>query len=824
MKINKIALGLFSVGMAASLQATTLKPAAHLDNIKEAPKPITFADWQAEQKREKFADTTDQIVVTFDDLNEIMDIETYANFEDSGASLSSFSANEKLAITKGKKSLQKLSLLVGQPLKMQSRSRHNGLVFKLPKEFHVDEIDAMTGRMNALHNGANAEKDPKRWPMAQTQPWGIADTQADQVSDSGAGNMTVCIIDSGYDINNPDLAANNHSGTNDSGTGQWSTPGGSHGTHVAGTIAAVNNSQGVVGVMGGANVNLHIIKVFTESGWAYSSSLTNAIDDCKTAGSKVVNMSLGGSSSTTAESNAMDSFYNDGILLIAAAGNDGDATHSYPASYDSVVSVAAVDENNQHANFSQYTNQVELSGPGEAILSTVGVGDGRQGFITFNGSTTGDDRVNPQSRYIKQGSSFSISNINGTVNGDLAACSLSGSTYSCGNMTGKICIAERNDNQAGSNYPEINPAKACQDAGAAGIIVYSNSARPGLQNPFLVDENSNISVPTVSVNRTLGQSLVANAGSAATLEVRGGTDYAYYNGTSMATPHVAGVAALAWSNNINCSASEVRNALKQTALDLDSSGRDNRTGWGLVQTKAASDYMASNCTGGNNGGGNNGGGSGSEMQNGVAITGVSGSQGSETVYTLAVPAGASDLAFNLSGGTGDADLYVSFGSEPSTSSYDCRSWASGNTESCSFASPQEGTYYVKVHGYSAFSGASLTGSYTESNNGGGNNGGQGFSGSVTDVSASRRDWVHYTLDVPANMGSMVVSTTGGTGDADLYVRFGSQPTTSNYDCRPYESGNEETCTISNPAEGTWHISVRAYRAFSGLTLNYSVQP
>ena len=84
-------------------------------------------------------------------------------------------------------------------------------------------------------------------------------------------------------------------------------------------------------------------------------------------------------------------------------------------------------------------------------------------------------------------------------------------------------------------------------------------------------------------------------GQSVTLDVTANQDYAYYNGTSMATPHVAAVAALAWSHNTHCSADEVRTALKATAIDLETAGRDDKTGYGLVQAKAASDYMAANC-------------------------------------------------------------------------------------------------------------------------------------------------------------------------------------------------------------------------------------
>ncbi|SEM91021.1 pseudolysin [Luteibacter sp. UNCMF331Sha3.1] len=107
-----------------------------------------------------------------------------------------------------------------------------------------------------------------------------------------------------------------------------------------------------------------------------------------------------------------------------------------------------------------------------------------------------------------------------------------------------------------------------------------------------------------------------------------------------------------------------------------------------------------------------GGGGGTQLQNGVAATGLAGSSGTELSYTVVVSAGASNLTIATSGGSGDADLYVKFGSAPTTSSYNCRPYKTGNAESCTFAVPQAGTYYVKVRGYSAFSGVSLKATWT----------------------------------------------------------------------------------------------------------------
>ena len=123
------------------------------------------------------------------------------------------------------------------------------------------------------------------------------------------------------------------------------------------------------------------------------------------------------------------------------------------------------------------------------------------------------------------------------------------------------------------------------------------------------------------------------------------------------------------------------------------------------------------------------------LSNGVPVTGLSGATGAQLEYSLAVPAGATGLTFVTSGGTGDADLYVRFGSAPTTGTYDCRSINSGtNAETCSIATAQTGTYYAMVYGYAAFSGLSLTGSYTAGGGGGSQlMGDPGFEGGSSNV-------------------------------------------------------------------------------------------
>jgi Zn-dependent metalloprotease len=89
---------------------------------------------------------------------------------------------------------------------------------------------------------------------------------------------------------------------------------------------------------------------------------------------------------------------------------------------------------------------------------------------------------------------------------------------------------------------------------------------------------------------------------------------------------------------------------------------------------------------------------------------------------------------------------------------------------------------------------------------------------TTGIGASTGAWKHYKITVPSGQTSLAIVMSGGTGDGDLYVKLGSQPTSSSYNYRPYLSGNNETVNVTNPAAGDWYISIYAYSTFASVSL------
>ncbi|WP_435063279.1 S8 family serine peptidase [Halobaculum sp. EA56] len=190
----------------------------------------------------------------------------------------------------------------------------------------------------------------------------------------GDSSVTVAIVDTGAQYDHPDLAGNYASNPGydfadgDSDPYPDAPSDEYHGTHVSGCAAAVvDNDTGVAGQGNSALINGRSLD---ESGSGSTADIADAIQWATDQGADVINLSLGGGGYTDTMKNAVSYADDNGALVVAAAGNDGSSSVSYPAAYAECVAVSAVDSNEDLASFSQYGDEVELCAPGVNVLST----------------------------------------------------------------------------------------------------------------------------------------------------------------------------------------------------------------------------------------------------------------------------------------------------------------------------------------------------------------------------------------------------------------------------------------------------------------------
>lgn len=468
------------------------------------------------------------------------------------------------------------------------------------------------------------------------------------------------------------INANECGGTHAAQGSSW------HGTHVAGTVAAVtNNSTGVAGVAYGAKVVP--VRVLGKCGgytsdiadaivWAAGGSVSGVPANAYPA--KVVNLSLGGGGACDNTSQtAINTARSLGATVVVAAGNENqNASNSSPANCAGVVTVAAVDRQGGRAYYSNYGSVVDVAAPG-----------GAQSF---------------------------------------------------------------------ANDPN-------------GILSTANS---GSTTP-------------------------------------GSDTYEYYQGTSMATPHVAGVVALMLAGTPGMSPDQVESTLKSTARSFPATC--SGCGAGIVDAAAAV------------GGGTPPPPPDDVLTDGVAVTNIAATTGTELRWTMSVPSGQSSLTFNISGGSGDADLYVKFGSAPTTASYDCRPYKNGNTETCSFTNPAAGTWHVMLRAYSSFSGVSLVGDHAAAPPSSCPTGYTEYTGSL---SSGGQAYKPGTGGTSAAAGTHNGILTGPTGtDFDLYL----QKRNNNGSWSTVRSGTTSSSSENvsyTGTSGTYRWRVYAYSGSGAYTL------
>lgn len=226
-------------------------------------------------------------------------------------------------------------------------------------------------------------------------PWGVDRIDADLVWDkedpklavdpgaNAGGGVKVAILDTGIDLDHPDLQANIKGGINTVNPRKSPDDDNGHGTHVAGIIAAVDNAVGVIGTA--PEAWLYAVKVLNRQGSGYVSDIIEGLQWCIDNKMQVVNMSFGTSSDVQSLYDAIVKAYHSGMVLVAAAGNSGpgDDTVLYPARYKEVIAVSATDQNDNIAWFSSRGPEVELAAPGVNIMSTFKNG----GYMVLEGTS-----------------------------------------------------------------------------------------------------------------------------------------------------------------------------------------------------------------------------------------------------------------------------------------------------------------------------------------------------------------------------------------------------------------------------------------------------
>jgi subtilisin family serine protease len=504
--------------------------------------------------------------------------------------------------------------------------------------FEVDNISEFIRKVSAdpyvmdvTPNGLGFYADYTPNDPKWNQQWGPKKIHVPEAWDyqKGSTSIIVAVLDSGVDYIHEDLVGRVIKGydfVNDDDD-PMDDNSYSHGTHIAGIVGAImDNNKGIAGI---AQVKILAVKVLNNELLGTWDNIAEGINYSANYGAKIISMSFSSfvEPSPVVKKACSYAYYTKGSLLVASVGNDGQEVQKYPAAYDEVIAVGAIDSNDQRASFSNYGSHVELVAPGVNILSTV-----------------------------------------------------------------------RNNG------------------------------------------------------------------------------YNTMSGVSMAVPHVSGVAALFWSQNPSFSNEKIREILRNTAIDLGSSGWDKYYGYGKVNAYAA-------------------------VTLGRILSSKSGYlSGSGNTYTFSVSIPAKSHVTVVMAGNEDVDfdLYAKWGSPPTTTDYDARGYSSTSLEY--FTVEGSGTLYVMVRSYS---GSGYWKAWVVSGEPSAN------SGRIGGYLSGTGDSDTYSI---SGTGLGYAFNSGpDSSDFDLYIKWNSPPTTSSYDARGYSTWAQE---VAGPATGSGTIYYMA-RSYSG---------
>jgi len=303
--------------------------------------------------------------------------------------------------------LVKFKAGVPQATAAQVHAKHGGQVLEVISKIDVHVVRIPVGKVGEFVRAYLLEEvvefaEPDYIATAFYLPndpgyanqWALPKIQAPQAWDLSRGSSTlrIAILDTGIDQDHEDLhtkiVANRNFTTSRTVDDRYG-----HGTHVAGSAAAVtDNGRGVAGV--GFTTSLMNVKVLGDNGSGQYSWIANGIIWAADNGAHVINMSLGGTSASSTLESAVKYAWDKGVVLVAAAGNENTSAPTYPAYYAECIAVAATDENDAKASFSNYGAWVDIAAPGVSIYSTLPNHPNRIGVRNY-GSLSGTSMAAP---------------------------------------------------------------------------------------------------------------------------------------------------------------------------------------------------------------------------------------------------------------------------------------------------------------------------------------------------------------------------------------------------------------------------------------------
>ncbi|MBS0187551.1 MAG: S8 family serine peptidase [Planctomycetes bacterium] len=432
-----------------------------------------------------------------------------------------------------------------------------------------ERVEDVVARLRRLDSVEYAECDYPIEACAQEVPFGVAEVGAPAVWPRWGTGSGVIIghLDTGVDMTHPDLPTPLAAAT--------FVPGLTvddydfHGTHTAGILAGLDNDIGVIGIAPSAQ--LVVAKVLNNWEFGFNSYAIAGMEWAIAHGARVLNMSLGGNPFQQAFKDACDAALDQGVLMVASAGNLGSNAPFYPASFPSVMAVSAVDQTDVILPESCFGPHISLAGPGDTVYSAMPIVGWK---ITWNGVEHAANQLR-----------------GGTVD------PFTGNAVYCGSGDSPAAFPAAVKNQvAHMRRGGISIGQQVQNAVNAGAkaVIISNNVPGGFTEPF----NPHLRLPVASVSQADGDDLVAHDGVVVQIDqFNAGHTYGNVWGTSVSCPHVAGAAALLIGNFEPAPGLPrvppltIRWVLERTARQVGTGPRNDLYGWGIVDANNASKYM-----------------------------------------------------------------------------------------------------------------------------------------------------------------------------------------------------------------------------------------